>query len=302
MTKSTNIEGGKVTVLGLGSMGSAIAGALVSKGFQVTVWNRNMEKADNLQRRGARPAKDPFSAISASSAVVICVSDYKVTRKILGDISPGIFMGKTLIQLSTGTPKEARDLHAWGQKHGAGVLNGDIMAWPRQIGTPEAYITISGTASVFEQQTQLLNSLAGIIDFAGEEPGASGALFSAMMAFLAGNWIGFCHGALICEKEGLRPDAFGELVANISPVLAEESRHMGEVIQKENFSNPESTIFTTANGLHLLVQQANERGINTELPSFAAGLFQRAVDAGYGGEEHAAIIKVLRETNESAGH
>jgi 3-hydroxyisobutyrate dehydrogenase-like beta-hydroxyacid dehydrogenase len=73
---------------------------------------------------------------------------------------------------------------------------------------------------------------------------------------------------------------------------------MGEVIQNGRFSDPESTINTTATDLHLLVQQAEEAKINNELPVFAANLFQRAVDNGYGTEEHAAIIKVLRKTQE----
>jgi 3-hydroxyisobutyrate dehydrogenase-like beta-hydroxyacid dehydrogenase len=42
------------------------------------------------------------------------------------------------------------------------------------------------------------------------------------------------------------------------------------------------------------VQQAEEAGISKELPQFAANIFQRAIDAGFGQEEHAAIIKVMR--------
>jgi 3-hydroxyisobutyrate dehydrogenase-like beta-hydroxyacid dehydrogenase len=173
-------------------------------------------------------------------------------------------------------------------------LNGDILAWPRQIGTDEATITISGNNEIFSQYLTELKGLAGNINFVGEEPGTSAVLFSAVMAYLAGNWIGFCHGALICESEGFRPDAFGELIHNISPILAMESKHMGQVIQHNKFTNPESTINTTGLDLHLLVQQAEEAGISKELPLFAANIFQRAIDAGFGPEEHAAIIKVMR--------
>ncbi|MHA4739562.1 NAD(P)-binding domain-containing protein [Dyadobacter sp. MSC1_007] len=41
-----------VTVVGLGSMGAALAGAFIEKGFQVTVWNRNPAKAGPLEKRG----------------------------------------------------------------------------------------------------------------------------------------------------------------------------------------------------------------------------------------------------------
>jgi 3-hydroxyisobutyrate dehydrogenase-like beta-hydroxyacid dehydrogenase len=284
-----------VTVIGLGAMGSALANALLAKGFKVTVWNRNKTKAASLAAKGAFVAESVTAAIKASPLLLVCVSDYKATMKILNEAGvKELLAGRTLVQLSTGTPKEARELDAWAKQHGGNCLNGDILAWPRQIGTDEATITISGNNEIFNQYLTELKGLAGNVNFVGEEPGTSAVLFSAVMAYLAGNWIGFCHGALICENEGFRPDAFGELIHNISPILAMESKHMGQVIQHNKFTDPESTINTTGLDLHLLVQQAEEAGISKELPLFAANIFQRALDAGYGQEEHAAIIKVMR--------
>ena len=43
-----------------------------------------------------------------------------------------------------------------------------------------------------------------------------------------------------------------------------------------------------------LAQAARESGINAEFPTFAAALFKRAMAAGHGDEEVAALIKVLR--------
>lgn len=287
----------KVTVIGLGSMGAALAHAFLSKGFQVTVWNRDEAKARPLVEKGATLASGATAAIEASPLVVVCVSDYKATKKILeADGATAALRGRTLVQLSTGTPKEARDMEAWARQLGTDCLNGDIMAWPRQIGGNEATIAVSGPAAPFRVHEETLRALAGNFIFQGEEPGASGALFSAVLAYLAGNWIGFCHGALICENEGLRADEFGALIESLSPILGGESKHMGEVIQHGRFADPESTVKTTSDDLQLLVQQAEEAGISKELPVFAANLFKRAIDAGYGKEEHAAVIKVLRKT------
>jgi 3-hydroxyisobutyrate dehydrogenase-like beta-hydroxyacid dehydrogenase len=295
MTGITNSKDTHVTVIGLGSMGAVIARALLVKGHQVTVWNRDAAKAAPLLAQGAVIATSVAEAVAASSLVVVCVSDYKATTKIFETAGAvAALKGRTLVQLSTGTPKEARQLEAWARQHGAVALNGDIMAWPRQIGTSEAFISISGAASAFQQHEATLRALAGSLNYLGEEPGASAALFSAVLAYLAGNWIGFCYGALICEKEGMPVDAFGKLIADLSPILAIESKHMGEVIHHNRFSEPESTVKTTAIDLHLLVQHAEEAGLNAELPKLAASIFQRTVDAGYSAEEHAAIIKVLR--------
>ncbi|GAA0550035.1 NAD(P)-dependent oxidoreductase [Chitinophaga japonensis] len=295
MMKETTNNPGKVSVIGLGSMGAALARTFLQKGFQVTVWNRDIAKAQPLAEAGATPAGSAAAAIEASPVVVVCVSDYKATRAILEEHkAAAALQGRTLVQLSTGTPKEARDLEAWAQQQGAACMNGAILAWPGQIGGDDTTILAAGNTTIFQEQESLLRALAGNLTYMGTEAGAAAALFAAVLSYLAGSWIGFCHGALICEREGLRADDFGVLMEALSGILGAESRHMGEVIQHNRFRDPESTVKTTGEDLELLVQHAREAGISSELPKFAAGLFRRTIDAGYGAEEHAAVIKVLR--------
>jgi 3-hydroxyisobutyrate dehydrogenase-like beta-hydroxyacid dehydrogenase len=297
MTTTTTSKSNRVTVIGLGSMGTALAKAFMAKGTTVTIWNRNSRKMDLLTRTGAIAATSAAEAIAASSVTVICVSDYKAADTIIRtEAVEKVLHGRTLVQLSTGTPKEARDLDVWATQCGATCLNGDILAWPRQVGTAEATISLCGNEATFRQQDDALQAL-GTLNYLGSEPGLSAALFAAVLSYLAGSWIGFVHGALIAENEGYSPEKFGALIHSISPMLAVESLQMGRVIEQNSFSDPESTIDTTGHDLQLLVQHSQEAGISQELPVFAAGVFRRAMEAGYGKEEHAAIIKILRKVS-----
>lgn len=292
-TKNTRKE--KVSVIGLGLMGAAIARTLIEKGYQVTVWNRDAAKVMPLVNAGATAAPDAASAIAESPVTVVCVSHYDATRKILQEnTTAATLKNRVLVQLSTGTPKEARDLETWVQQQGGICLNGDILAWPSQIGNESTTILVSGATDTFKQHETLLRALAGNLTYLGEPAGSSAALFAAVLSYLAGSWIGFCHGALILEKEGLKVNEYGAIMQAIAPILGNESKHMGEVIQHNQFTNPESTVKTTGDDLELLVQHSKEAGINDELPRFAADIFRRTMEAGFGQEEHAAIIKVLR--------
>ena len=61
MTESN--ERKQVCVIGLGNMGSALAGALLANGHGVTVWNRTSSKCGPLVEAGATaPAHDPRAA------------------------------------------------------------------------------------------------------------------------------------------------------------------------------------------------------------------------------------------------
>lgn len=103
-----------VAVIGLGRMGSALAKALVTSGKSVTVWNRSQGKAEALERIGALKAETPAAAIASSSTLIVCLSDYAATSILLDEARvTDLLQGKTLIQLTSGTPKQARHLEQW---------------------------------------------------------------------------------------------------------------------------------------------------------------------------------------------
>jgi 3-hydroxyisobutyrate dehydrogenase-like beta-hydroxyacid dehydrogenase len=100
-------------------MGSALAKALVAKGYEVTVWNRSHEKAAEFAGL-AQVADSVFDAFSASSVIVVCVLNYEASDSLIR--SPEIesaLSGKVLIQLSTGSPADARRMSAWARACGA---------------------------------------------------------------------------------------------------------------------------------------------------------------------------------------
>ncbi len=91
-----------VTVIGLGLMGQALAGAFLKAGHPTTVWNRTASKADQLVAEGARLATTVGDALKAGSLTIICVSDYQAMHELFGasDVELG---GTMLINLTSAT-------------------------------------------------------------------------------------------------------------------------------------------------------------------------------------------------------
>src|SRR5436190_1723932 len=75
----------KVSVLGLGIMGAGMAGQLVAKGFEVSVWNRNPAKAARFEKLGARVATTPADAADGADLVIAMLAD--------DDASRGVWLG-----------------------------------------------------------------------------------------------------------------------------------------------------------------------------------------------------------------
>ena len=280
-----------ISVIGLGEMGSALARAFLKKGRSVTVWNRTAEKADALVPLGAIAAGRVSDAIAASPTIIVCVSDYRATRAIFDrDEDAMAIAGKLIVQLSSGIPSEARAMASWAGGRGAHYVDGAIFAWPRQIGD-DAVILASGDGDAFDMALAPLSLLGEVVPM-GSEIGAASALFSGALAYLAGHWIGFAHGARICESEGLSAEMLGETLARIAPALGEDNRHMGRVIATGRYTDPESTLQTAGNDIARLVDHAHIAGLPDAFPTFAADLFARAIAAGLGPEEHVAIAKL----------
>lgn len=289
-----------VSVVGLGEMGSALARALVGAGKGVTVWNRNMSKAPPLIALGATAADTVAEALEASPVTVICLSDYAATLSLLDEpVAREALEGKLVIQLSSGTPDHARSFDGWIRDHGARYVDGAIAAWPRQIGGPEAAITVAGSEKAFAAAEPLLRTLAGNINYAGTNIGHPATLANAGLAYFAGHWLGFAHGAAVCEAEGIDPAVFGDMMAEIAPMFADDMLRMGKAMAENRFDSAEATIKTISADLRWLAEYAERTGISNAFPRLAADIFQQAKDAGAGAQQHGAVIKVIRPISNS---
>jgi 3-hydroxyisobutyrate dehydrogenase-like beta-hydroxyacid dehydrogenase len=286
----------EVSVIGLGVMGATLARLLLRQGYRVTVWNRTSAKAEPLVRDGAILAPSPAAAVAASPIVVVCVYDYKAANKILDtkEVASSL-AGRVLVQLTTGSPQEARESEVWAQQLGAAYLDGAIQAAPSQMARPDTIILVSGAESAFQRSEPVLKVFGGNVKYLGEQAGAASALDMATLSYVYGAGLGFFHGARVAESEGFRVDHYGSIVAEISSTFSEFFKHEGAVIQSGNFEISESPLNISVEATERLAQAAREAGINSEFPAFVSGFFKRAAAAGYGNEEVAALIKVFRE-------
>jgi len=159
---------------------------------------------------------------------------------------------------------------------------------------PSATILVSGAESAFRKSESLLKILAESPSSLGAKVAAASALDCAFLSYFAGALLGALHGARICEAEGLRVDEFGSLIADTAPLLGADIKHMGEAIQESKYENPQAALQGWAAALRRIAQHARHARINSDFPSFASALFEKGVAAGYGTEEVASLIKVLR--------
>ena len=279
-----------ISVVGLGPMGGALARALVGAGHAVAVWNRSPEKMRPFVEMGARGATELSGAVDASPVSVVCIDNYDSTRRLLdaADVAP-LLRDRTIVQFSTGTPAEARAAEAWMHSLGARYLDCAIMSYPERVGLAETRTLVAGAKPAFEECRPFLQCFGGDLRYLGENIAAAAAIDLALLARGLAHRVGGIHAALLCRAEGVDVS----VLASIFP----GDVALGDIFERiaaSRYDDPGATITVWNAALTRIRQQAASAGIAGDVTDFIASLFDRAIAAGTGEQDIAALSKVLR--------
>ncbi|GGV24982.1 3-hydroxyisobutyrate dehydrogenase [Streptomyces longisporoflavus] len=278
-----------VTVIGLGRMGQALAGAFLKAGHPTTVWNRTASKAAQLAAAGAQSAPTVDDALKASPLTVICVTDYTAMRQLLGgnDIS---LNGTTLINLTSGDSAQAREAARWAEGRGARYLDGAIMAIPPAIGTDEAVILHSGPQADFEAHRPVLDAL-GTVSYLGADHGLASLYDVAGLAMMWSVLNAWLQGTALLKTAGVDAATYAPFARQIAAGVAEWLPGYAEQIDRGAFPAEVSALETDVQAMAHLIEESEAVGVNAELPKLIKAMADRAVAAGHGGEQYPVLIE-----------
>ncbi|MFE9685174.1 NAD(P)-dependent oxidoreductase [Streptomyces sp. NPDC006285] len=281
--------GTPVTVLGLGLMGGALAGAFLRAGHPTTVWNRTASRADDLVTRGATLAESPATAIAAAPLVVVCVSDYDAVE----DVLDGPLDGRVVVNLTSGTPSRARALAAEVARRGGGYLDGGIMAVPEAVGTADALLAYSGPRPLYDAHERTLAGLGTGLHL-GEEPGLSATHEMATLVLMWGMLDGFLNGAAILGTAGVSATAYLPLAQTAIGSVAGWLPGYARQVDAGVYPADDGTVDTHLAAMAHVVGESESLGVNAELPKLVRALAERAAAAGHGADGYAALVEQFR--------
>jgi 3-hydroxyisobutyrate dehydrogenase-like beta-hydroxyacid dehydrogenase len=270
-----NTRNESVAVLGLGPMGRALATVF---GPGVTVWNRTPGKAEGL---AAAIAASPSDAVAAADIVVVCLIDNTVVRETLADVD---FGSRPLINLTSGTPAQARELAAWAADRAIPYLDGAILTPTPMLGTPAGTVLLSGDPAVHAAVAPTLAVLGGRVVHLGPDPARASAYDVALLDIFATATNGLLHGFALATAEGIAPTDFAAFAAGIGALLPEMAARIGDRLAADHHPGDRSTIASAASGIGHVIAAARSRNLDTGMLDAARAAIDRAVAEGHGEE------------------
>ncbi|MCC3769959.1 NAD(P)-dependent oxidoreductase [Streptomyces sp. UNOC14_S4] len=284
--------GAPVTVIGLGPMGQALAGAFLKAGHPTTVWNRSADKAAELVEKGAVLAPTAAEAIAASPLVVVCVIDYGVVHRIL-DPETAALKGRTLVNLTADSPEKARETAKWAAEHGFDYLDGAIMTPTVTIGGPAASVLYSGPEEVYRTHQPTLAALGGTGSHLGADHGRAAAHDVALLDIFWTAMSGITHAFALAKAENIKATELTPFAQGIIGLLPTIIADYAEQIDAENYPGTISNVSSAAAGMEHIIHAADDRGIDTGILRAAKAIAQRAVDEGHGSDGFSRLTEVL---------
>jgi 3-hydroxyisobutyrate dehydrogenase-like beta-hydroxyacid dehydrogenase len=153
-----------VGFIGLGNMGSAIAGRLLEAGHALRVWNRSPEPARRLAERGAQIAATAEEAFRGD-VVLSMLSDDSVTRKVL--IDSGVLARATasatrihvnMATISAALADELAELHG---ERGIGYVAAPVLGRPDVAAAGKLTVLAAGSRAAVDAVQPLLEGTVG---------------------------------------------------------------------------------------------------------------------------------------------
>ncbi len=284
-----------VALIGLGTMGSGIAGNILAAGFPLTVWNRTRERAEPLLARGARWADSPAAAADGADVVVSVVANEPASRAVwLGESGALAVMapGSLAIECSTLTVAWVEELHALAQARHIGFMDAPLAGskQPAQAGTLTLFV--GAQDEVLERARPVLDAFSRtILHFGPPVTATTYKLINNMMAAVHIAALG--EGVAMAERAGLNMETVSQAIttgATSSPIVKNK---VAAVVGRE-FADVHFALRWMHKDLTYALQAGTSLGAALPTVAIVRELYALAMQRSLSDADFAAVTDVVR--------
>jgi 3-hydroxyisobutyrate dehydrogenase-like beta-hydroxyacid dehydrogenase len=282
-----------VAVIGCGLMGSALARTFADRGLRVAAWNRTPERAEALSGDGVTPVTDIDVAVRTSRLVVACTSTYETTMTALEAVSA--WNGTALVNIGTSSPPEAEQAARWAAERGAAYLDGSILCYPQQIGTPEGFVVFSGTPDVWAEHERTLMVLGEACRHVADQVRGASVIDAAITgAFYVAALGAYVEAITYAQSEGVSAEALQMATQSALEALKYTTDEAAASIASDSHATDQATLEVYAQGSRTTLAAMRAAGHRARLLGAAVENLNAAEAAGLGKLGFYAQTKVTR--------
>src|SRR5215203_2519761 len=287
----------KVGFIGLGIMGKPMAKNLMEAGYELVLYNRTLEKAEELSEDGAEFAANPREVAENSEIIVTMLPDSPDVRNVVAGkdgVLEGIEEGSLLVDMSTISPVVTEELAEAAKENGASMLDAPVSGG--DVGAIEGTLSImvGGEEEDFERAKPLFEVMGGTVTHVG--PSGTGQIVKAANQIVVALTIEAVSEALVLgSKGGVAPekilDVLGGGLAGNKVMEAKREKML------EHSFDPGFRIELHHKDLGIALAAGREYGVTLPVTAIVDQMLETLKLRGKGDQDHSAILTLIEESS-----
>jgi 3-hydroxyisobutyrate dehydrogenase len=282
----------RLGLIGLGIMGAPMARRLRARGWELTVWNLEPERFEQVKDTGATWADSPGAVRAASDVVMLCIlGDAAIESVCLGADGLSSPSGATaVIDFSTTSVETTKSV--------AGRLGMDWLDCPMSGGpgaAEEGTLTLmaGGDPQLYDRLSPILRDLSANMTLMG--PLGSGQATKVINQAIVGvNYV--LMGEVLAMAEAAGIDA-GRLASCLKGGMADSIilQRIFTQMQARDFDPPRSYARQLNKDLHMVERVVHTLGLDLPVLAEAIGQYDRYTTAGNEMEDGASVSRLYEK-------
>jgi len=261
-------ETSKLGFVGIGAMGSRIAGRLLKRGFQVTVFDRNAASSNELVQAGGIVALSIAELASGADVVLSMLTNDEAVRSVYSGpqgVLEHIRPGSTIIEMSTVSPGTSRELYRLASARGVNVLDVPVSGSTPAAEQGSLTLLCGGDEDPFHAAEAIFAAIGRQHFYLG--PSGSGNTMKLVVNTLLGVGMqAIAEAVAFGEKAGLDRQRLLDVLSKTAVVAP---AHVGKLVKALNYDyRPEFAVGLMNKDFRLILETA--AAVRAPMPTAAA--------------------------------
>jgi 3-hydroxyisobutyrate dehydrogenase-like beta-hydroxyacid dehydrogenase len=285
-----------VGLIGLGHMGTAIAERLLAGGFPLVVYNRTPAKADAVAEGGARVAASAAELAAQVDVLLMSVANDEALEAVAREALPAAAPGTVLIDMSTVSAAVSARVADEAETASVEYLRAPVSGNPSVVRAGNLSFIVSGSPDVLARVEHVLLAIGPTIHHVGDGEQAR-TVKLAINLMIAGLAELMSEALVLGEAAGVSRADLLEVMGS-SAAGAPFVKYKSEPLLRDDFS----ATFTTAlmeKDIDLILDAADESGVELPVARELKSLLHAASEAGYGNDDFIALFLHLQRLSRS---
>lgn len=281
-------------IIGLGSMGLAIAENLIDKGYTVYGYDINPSRCELLVQHGGNAVASCAEVGSFADTVILMVFDADNLRDVLfgeGSLLDTLKAGGTLVVTASLGKDIILEVIPELEKRGIHLLDTPLMASEDSARAGQMHILVSGGKEVYQSHKKLFADMGEELYFVGDDAGMGQMAKSCMQALFSLTFESAFEIDTLAAKTGLNMDELHRLFKN-GPASSELFAITEDNIRERRFTDTKNPLSILDKDVRLALKLASDYGISLPAVAGTATTFSKAMEK-YAGDDIFAAVQVI---------